>query len=119
MQPCTNRWIKQKKTERSRLGVIQSWIVELHSKVPHILKNPAIKQVATSMGTLVVFMQIRLQAIIAEQQISRDVLEVKRNLSRNMIANVSAMPAMEAYPAIMISSCISAVEPTISLTAAK
>ena len=36
--------MKQKKTDKSRLGVNQSCIVELHSNVPHILKNPAMKQ---------------------------------------------------------------------------
>ena len=43
----------------------------------------------------------------------------KRNLSRNIMANVNPIPTIDAYPAIMISSCIKAVEPTISLTAAR
>lgn len=35
------------------------------------------------------------------------------------MANVNPIPTIDAYPAIMISSCIKAVEPTISLTAAR
>ena len=40
--------MKQKKTDKSRLGVNQSCIVELHSNVPHILKNPAMKCIMVS-----------------------------------------------------------------------
>jgi hypothetical protein len=105
--------------DKSRLGVIHNWMVELHSNVPHILKIPAIKQVMTSKGILRVYIHIRLQMIMAIQQVIKDVLEENRNFSRNIMLNVNAIPTMEAYPAIMISSCIKAREPTISLTAAK
>ena len=94
-------------------------MVELHSKVPHIRKMPAKKHVATNTGTLRVCMQIRLQRINAMQQVSNEVLEAKRNFNRNMMVNVSDMPTIEAYPAIIISSRSKAVEPAISLTAAK
>lgn len=88
--------MKQKKTDKSRLGVNQSCIVELHSNVPHILKNPAMKQANINTGTLRVYMLIRLQIISAVQQVSKATLDVKRNFSRNMMAKVRAIPTMEA-----------------------
>ena len=70
-------------------------------------------------GTLRVYMHIRLHKMIAILHVRKAVFEGKRNFSRNIMANVNDIPTKEAYPAIIISSCIKAVEPTISLTAAK
>ena len=42
-----------------------------------------------------------------------------RNLMRNITAKLIAMPMSEAYPAMRMSSCISAVVPTISDAAAR
>ena len=71
-------------------------MVELHSKVAHILKIPAIKQTATSNGTLRVCAQIRLLQMIAIQQASNVGFEAKRNFNRNMTVKVKAIPTMEA-----------------------
>ena len=60
------------------------------------LKNPAMKQANINTGTLRVYMLIRLQIISAVQQVSKATLDVKRNFSRNMMAKVRAIPAMEA-----------------------
>jgi len=60
-----------------------------------------------------------LPAIIAMQQVRNADFDEKRNFSLNIIAKVSDIPAKEAYPAIMISSCSNAKEPVISLTDAR
>ena len=60
------------------------------------LKNPAMKQANINTGTLRVYMLIRLQIISVVQQVSKATLDVKRNFSRNMMAKVRAIPAMEA-----------------------
>jgi len=93
--------------------------VELHSNVAHILKMPAIKETATSKGTLWVYILIRLLTIRAMQHVINEVLDEKRNFNLNIMVKVNAIPTIEAYPTIIISSCIKAVEPTISLTAAR
>ncbi len=71
-------------------------MLELHSNVPHILKIPATKEVATSKGTLEVCMQIRLHTIRTMQHVSSDTLELNRNFRRNMMANVRDIPTREA-----------------------
>ena len=80
----------------SRTGVSYSWMVELHSKVAHIRKKPATKQVATSTGTLWVYMQMMLAAIITIPQIKKVDLGGMANFSLNIITKVSDMPARDA-----------------------
>ena len=41
MLPNTTQYSNGKKMVKSRLGVIHSWMVDIHSKVPHNLKKPA------------------------------------------------------------------------------
>ena len=39
-----------KNTVKTRFGVIQSWMVDIHSKVPCILQMPSTKQITQSKG---------------------------------------------------------------------
>ena len=82
--------------ERSRFGVSHNCIVELHSKVAHIRKKPETKHTPTSNGTQSVYTQIRLQMTSAIQHVMKATFEVNWNFKRNMMANVSAMPTIEA-----------------------
>lgn len=59
-------------------------------------KKPEMKLTPTSRGTQSVWTQTRLQTMSAVQQVRNATFEVNWNLSRNMTANVSAMPAIEA-----------------------
>ena len=80
----------------SRLGVIQSWMVLLHSKVPQIRKKPDTKQVATSSGTEVVLAQMMLASRMTEQQRSNVGFDLTAIFSRNIMPKKSAMPTSEA-----------------------
>ncbi|WP_290095223.1 hypothetical protein [Bacteroides acidifaciens] len=103
----------------SRTGVNHSWIVELQANVACILNHPATKQVITSTGTESVEAQMKLAAISTIHAASSCVRLENRNLMRNITAKFIAMPISEAYPAMSISSCMSAVVPTMLDAAAR
>ncbi|WP_245797144.1 hypothetical protein [Bacteroides luti] len=64
-------------------------------------------------------MQIKLQTIIPVAQVSKVGFDAKRNFNRNITQKTNANPTSEAAPAIVISSRLKEVEPTISLTTAR
>lgn len=103
----------------SRTGVSHSWMVELHASVACILNHPATKQVTTSTGTDVVCAHIIFAAIRTMHAASNCVRVEKRNFMRNITVKFIASPISDAYPAMRISSVMSAVLPTISEAAAR
>jgi len=92
---------------------------EKHSNVPHIRKNPAIKQVTANNGRLRVCMVTRLQTISPIATAGKIVRVGNRNFNRNKTGKAIVNPMNEAYPAMRISSCISEVAPIISFTETK
>lgn len=103
----------------SLTGVSHSCMVELHANVACMRNHPATKHVPTSTGTLVVRAHIILAAISTAPDASSCVRVENRNLMRNITAKFIDMPVSEAYPAMRISSCMSAVVPTMSVAAAR
>ena len=103
----------------SRTGVSHSWMVELQANVACMRNHPATKHVATSNGTLSVCAQTTLATISTMPQTISWVRAENRNLMRNITAKLTASPTSDAYPAIRISSCMSAVVPTMSEAAAR
>lgn len=67
---------------KSRFGVIQNWILDMHSNVPCILHTPSTKHSAHSRGRKVMCGASRLQAITPRAADDRRVLLVKRNFIR-------------------------------------
>lgn len=108
-----------KNTAKFRVGVMRSCIDEKHSKVPHMRRAPVKKQVTANTGRLRVLMVMILPTMSPMATTGRMVREGKRNFRRNRMGNIIVMPMNEAYPAMRISSCMSAVAPTISLTEAR
>ena len=75
----------EKKTVKSRCGVIQSWMLLMHSKVPWILVMPHTKHTTHSSGRQVMCGTARLQASTTAADAVSSVLLVKRNLVRKSI----------------------------------
>ena len=73
----------------------------------------------TNIDTLVVYAQMKFAAISTIDETRSWVRVENLNLILNITAKFIANPMIDAYPAINISSCISAVVPTISVAAAR
>ena len=93
---------------------MRSWMVEKHSKVPHMRSIPAMKQVTTSSGTLRQYIVTRLQATSPALVTCRMKRDVSRNFSRKRRGKAMEMPRKEDSPAMSRSSCIRAVSPSMS-----
>ena len=82
-----------KKTPKSRGGVIHSWMLLIHSKVPCIFAMPAMKQTGRRMAILVVLIVMKLQIPITAAAPQSSCWLVKRNFIRKSIGNQTAIPA--------------------------
>ena len=72
-----------KNTVKSRVGLIQSWMLDMHSNVPCILHIPSMKHTSHSKGRKVMCGAIRLQSNTPVAAPQSSVLLVKRNFMRN------------------------------------
>ena len=82
-----------KKTPKSRGGVIHSWMLLMHSKVPCIFAMPAMKQTGRRTAMSVVLIVMKLQMPITAAAPQSSCWLVKRNFIRKSIGNQTAMPA--------------------------
>ena len=106
-----------KKTPKSRGGVIHSWMLLIHSKVPCIFAMPAMKQTGRRMAILVVLIVMKLQMPITAAAPQSSCWLVKRNFIRKSIGNQTAMPAKPVYSSISRSSSIRLVVPRTASSA--
>ena len=72
-----------KNTVKSRLGVIHSWMFDMHSNVPCILHIPSMKHTSHSKGSSVMCGAARLHSRTPVAAAHSSVLLVKRNFIRN------------------------------------
>lgn len=72
-----------KNTVKSRVGVIQSWMLDMHSNVPCILHTPSMKHTSQSRGKNVMQGASRLHNRTPAAAAHSNVLFVKRNFMRN------------------------------------
>ena len=86
-----------------RSGVILSWMVEQHVKVPSIRSDPERKQTGTSRKSDFVLIVSTLQTASPSEHVSRMCLMEKRNFRGNRIGKIIVMPMNAAYPAIITS----------------
>ena len=78
---------------KSRLGVIHSCMVDMHSNVPCILHTPSTKHTAHSSGRNDMCGAARLQAITPVAAAASSVLLVNLNFILNRIGKYTAIPA--------------------------
>ena len=71
-------------------------MVELHSYIAHIRKNPDTRHTPTNRGTLLVCIHIKLATMSTEIQLPRAVFGLTAHFKRNIMAKNSAIPTNEA-----------------------
>ncbi len=99
--------------------VLESVLEAPDMELAGIVNHPATRQAPTSTGTLDVAAHTTLATSSTPPHTSNCVRVEKRNLMRNITAKLMLMPISEAYPAISMSSVISAPVPTMSEAAAR
>ena len=71
MEVSRTMWSTGKKTAKSRLGVIHSWMLDMHSKVACSLAMPEMKHVRSRSGMKVECMVMRLQMAMMMAEVHR------------------------------------------------